>query len=104
MGEHYRRDLDLVFSNELGEPVNPRNLARRHFKPALQRAGISERFRLYDLRHSFASLAMAAGAHVKAVSDRLGHSSAKMTLDVYSHVLEPMDREATVRIESAVFG
>jgi integrase len=47
---------------------------------------------------------MAAGAHVKAISDRLGHSSATMTLDVYSHVLEPMEAEATRRIESVIFG
>jgi integrase len=58
---------------------------------------------VYDLRHSFASLAMAAGAHVKAIADRLGHSSTKMTLDVYSHVLEPVEAEATARIESTLF-
>lgn len=91
-------------TNELGEPVNYRNLVRRHFKPALKKAELPVSLRVYDLRHGFASLAMAAGAHVKAISDRLGHSSMKMTLDVYSHVLEPVERDATQKTEEAVFG
>jgi integrase len=103
-GVLYRADLDRVFANELGEPVNYRNLDRRHFKTALERAGLPKTIRLYDLRHSFASLAMSAGAHVKAISDRLGHASTKMTLDVYSHVQEPVEKDATERIEHAVFG
>jgi integrase len=97
-------DHGLLFTTELGEPANYRNLVRRHFKKALERAELPLTLRLYDLRHSFASLAMAAGAHVKAIADRLGHSSTKMTLDVYSHVLEPVERDATSRIEQAVFG
>lgn len=104
LGDSYAAELDLVFTNEIGEPVNERNLVRRHFKPALERAELPASLRVYDLRHSFASLAMAAGAHVKAVSDRLGHSSTKMTLDVYSHVLEPVEKDATERIEGAIFG
>ena len=103
-GALYRGDLDLVYANELGEPVNYRNLDRRHFKAALKRAGLPKTIRLYDLRHSFASLAMVAGANLKAIADRLGHASTKMTLDVYAHVLEPVEREATERIEHAVFG
>ena len=47
---------------------------------------------------------MVAGAHVKAIFDRLGHSSAKMTLDVYSHALDPVERDANERIEAALFG
>lgn len=104
LGDGYRADLDLVFATETGEPVNYRNLVRRHFKPALESAGLPASVRPYDLRHSFASLAMAAGAHVKAISDRLGHSSAKMTLDVYSHVLEPVEADATGKIEASLFG
>jgi integrase len=64
-------DFGLVFTTELGAPVNYRNLDRRHFKEALETAKLPKTIRLYDLRHSFASLAMAAGAHVKAISDRL---------------------------------
>jgi integrase len=97
-------DLGLVFASELGMPLDQRNVVNRHFKPALRRAGIPETLRQYDLRHSFASLALAAGAHVKTVSDRMGHASAKMTLDVYSHVSEPVEQDATERIEATIFG
>lgn len=103
-GAIYRSDLDLVFGTETGEPVNYRNLDPRHSKKALERAKLPATIRLYDPRHSFASLAMAAGAHVKAIADRLRHLSTKMTLDVYSHVLEPVEKDATERIENAVFG
>jgi integrase len=103
VGDAYA-ELGLVFATELGEPVNPRNVIRRHFKPAVKRAKLPKTLRLYDLRHSFASLAMAAGAHVKTVSDRLGHASTRMTLDVYSHTLEPVEKDATDRIERTIFG
>jgi integrase len=104
LGSAYDATLELVFASETGGPVNYRNLDRRHFKAALKRAGLPETLRLYDLRHSFASLALAAGAHVLAVADRLGHASTKMTLDVYSHTLASVEAEATERIERTIFG
>jgi len=55
--------------------------------------------RLYDLRHTSASLALASGEHVKVVSERLGHSSTTMTMDVYSHVLPGMQEDAARRME-----
>jgi integrase len=62
-----------------------RNVYTRHFKPALRRAGLDEGTRFHDLRHSAASTAIALGANVKTVQQMLGHSSATVTLDVYSH-------------------
>jgi integrase len=50
----------------------------------------SEAFRLYDLRHSCATLLLAANEHPKVVSERLGHASVSLTLDTYSHVLPSM--------------
>ena len=69
-----------------------RNLLGRHYKPALKRAGLPESFRIYDLRHSSATLLLSAGEHAKVVSERLGHSSIVLTLDTYSHVLPSMQR------------
>jgi integrase len=104
LGPAYRADLDLVFASASGTPLARENTIRRHFKPALKRAGLSEKIRLYDLRHSFATLAMAAGVHVKHVAERMGHTSTTLTMDTYSHVLEPMEGEATARIEAVLFG
>lgn len=92
-------DLDLIFTNAAGGPLDRHNLARRHLRPVLQAAGL-EQIRLYDLRHTFATLALSAGVPVKVVSEALGHASAVLTLDTYSHVLPHMQDEAAARVEA----
>jgi integrase len=81
-----------------------RNLLRRHFKPILKRAGLPDSIRLYDLRHSCATLLLAAGENPKIVSERLGHASIVLTLDTYSHVLPSMQQAATEKLETILFG
>ena len=97
-------DLGLVFATPFGQPLDERNVVNRHFKPALVWAELPGAVRLYDLRHTAATLMLAGGAQVRAVADRLGHASAKMTLDVYAHTLEPQHDEATAVLEGALFG
>ncbi len=70
--------------------------------PILKEAGLSG-IRLYDLRHSCATILMAAGENPKIVSERLGHSNINLTLDTYSHVLPNMQREATEKLERMLF-
>ena len=65
------RDYDLVFSGRLGQPLDQHNLGARHFKPILKAAELSPEFRVYDLRHSHATLLMAAGENAKVVAERL---------------------------------
>jgi integrase len=89
---------DFIFANPVGGAIDIRALVRPHFNRILQRAGLP-RIRLYDLRHSAATLLLAAGVHVKVASDMLGHSTATLTLDVYSHVLEGMQAEAAATME-----
>ena len=55
--------------------------------------------RFYDLRHSAATILLVAGVRPKVVQERLGHSTVAMTLDVYSHVLPSMQREAAEKID-----
>ncbi len=62
------------------------------------------RIRLHDLRHTSASLALKAGIHPKVVSERLGHATVGITLDLYSHVLDGMQAEAAEQIGAVVFG
>lgn len=94
---------DLIFRTATGNPINKRNLATRHFRPILERAGLPK-IRLYDLRHTAATLAVAAGVPVKVVSEQLGHSNIAFTLDVYSHVLPHMQDEAAAKVEGLLFG
>ncbi|MDQ3257106.1 MAG: site-specific integrase [Acidobacteriota bacterium] len=94
---------DFVFASREGSPLMPRNILRRHFKPTLKRAKLSESFRLYDLRHSCATLLLAANEHPKVVSERLGHASIILTLDTYSHVLPSMQQAASEKLEGILF-
>jgi integrase len=72
------------------------NLSRRHFKPLLERAGLPD-IRLYDLRHTFATLWLESGEHPNILQEILGHSRISVTLDTYSHVVPHMQREAMGR-------
>jgi integrase len=58
------------------------------------------RIRLYDLRHTAATLALAAGVPAKVVSEQLGHASVAFTLDTYSHVLPHMQDAAAAQVEA----
>lgn len=94
---------NLVFAANNGNPLNLRNLVRRHFKPLLKNAGLPD-IRLYDLRHTCATLLMAAGENAKVVSERLGHTTTRMTLDTYTHVLSGMQQTATDKLAAIMFG
>jgi integrase len=95
---------DLVFSNSEGMPLLRRNVIKRHYKPALRAAGLPTEARLYDLRHTCATLLLAAGVHPKVVSERLGHSDVTLTLNCYSHVLPGMQQDATAQLERMLYG
>lgn len=94
---------DFIFPNELNGTLDMSNLSQRHFKPLLQKAGLPTTLRLYDLRHTHATLLLAADTHPKIVSERLGHSSVKLTLDTYSHVLPGMQDEVARTLNNSVF-
>jgi len=86
-------DHGLVFSSMTGTPIRRQNLHRRSFKPLLEEAGLPD-IRFHDLRHTFASIALGKGANINTVSKMLGHSSVKVTLDVYGHLMPGMQAEA----------
>ena len=95
-------DMDLVFTTRLGGPLEYRVLVRRFFKPLISLASLPA-IRPYDLRHTCATLLLGMGANVKVVSERLGHASAALTLDVYSHVLPDMQQQAAEGLENLLF-
>ncbi len=94
----------LVFPSKTGLPLRHNLFYRRHFRPAAQHALPPEKvgLRFHDLRHTCASLAIAAGAHPKLISARLGHSSIQITLDRYSHLF-PSVEEALGEALDAVY-
>lgn len=95
-------EFDLVFPSESGTPRSPHNVNTRDMKEACRLAGLPSHS-LYSLRHTCATLLIAAGANIKAVSERLGHSSIQITLDTYSHVLPSMREELSDRITAALY-
>jgi integrase len=102
IGSEYQ-NRDIVFATKTGGPLDRRHISRRNFKQILERAKLPASFRLYDLRHSCATLLLAANENPKIVSERLGHSSVVITLDAYSHMLPSMQRAASEKIESMLF-
>ncbi|MBK6424404.1 MAG: tyrosine-type recombinase/integrase [Gemmatimonadetes bacterium] len=77
--------------------------SRRHPLPGAGVTGL-DRLRLYDLRHSSATLGLDAGEDLKTVSERLGHSTIKLTADTYAHVQESMKRRSADAREALLFG
>ena len=93
-------EQDLVFTTEVGTPLEPRNILRR-FDVVARRAGLVG-VHLHTLRHSAASFLIDAGAHIKVVQEHLGHSSYAITADIYTHVSPDRRREAADHLDRAV--
>ena len=91
-------DSGLVFPNHRGRPMAKENLLRRSFWPLVERAGVP-RIRFHDLRHTCATLLLSEGVHPKVVQERLGHSSIAVTMDVYSHVMPTLQKDAAERLD-----
>jgi integrase len=90
--------FDLIFCSEEGTPLSIPNLTYRYYRPILVKAKLPQ-LRLYDLRHSCATLLLIAEENPKVVSERLGHSTIVLTLDTYSHVLPTMQQQASAKLE-----
>jgi integrase len=90
---------DLVFRAKHGGPIRESHFVRRYFKPLLKAAELPA-VRLYDLRHTAATIALAAGISPKIVSEQLGHASVAFTLEVYSHVLPHMQDAAAEKVQA----
>jgi integrase len=95
-------DSGLVFTGDNGGPLRPDNFSRAFQK--LVKGTDLPRIRLQDLRHTYASLALAAAVPVKVVSERLGHANVTTTLNIYAHVLPGMESDAAEQFADTLFG
>jgi integrase len=84
-----------VFSSAEGGPLRRSNFYRRHYKPAVARAGLDAGLRFHDLRHTCAALLIAQGAHPKEIQEHLGHSTIRVTFDRYGHLLPNLAERLT---------
>jgi integrase len=90
---------DLVFTRPNGKPLKPSTLTRRYLTPFLKEAGVAhEERRFHGLRHTFATLNLLNGEHVRVVQEALGHATIAQTMNIYSHVLPSMGKSAAKRL------
>jgi integrase len=73
------------------------------FDRTVKRLGLPK-IRLHDLRHTHATLGLAAGVDAKVMSDRLGHATSAFTQDIYMHAIPAKEEAAAEQIADLVFG
>ncbi|MDQ3857893.1 MAG: tyrosine-type recombinase/integrase, partial [Actinomycetota bacterium] len=96
-------DEGYLFPAPEGSAYDADNFMSRIFKPAARHAGMPE-LTFHDLRHTGASLMIAAGCHVKAIAERMGHSDGgTLVLRRYGHLYRGAGRQAAIALESHVF-
>lgn len=95
-------DEDLVFTTSIGTALDP-NRVNRQVQAIATEAGLGK-WTPHELRHSAASLLIAQGVPLKTISEMLGHSSIRVTADVYGHLLDDARAEAATAMEAALWG
>ncbi|NFN94506.1 site-specific integrase [Clostridium botulinum] len=107
-GEEYNKNIfndieyDLVCIQRNGKYMRPIDITDR-FHTLLKRNEINKKIRWHDLRHTSATLLLENGVDMKTVQNRLGHASMNTTSNIYSHVTEKMNRDATSILSSSLF-
>jgi len=96
------QDSGLVFTWPDGHAIHPERFSR-WFEQHARAAGLPK-IRLHDVRHSYATAALAAGVPAKVVSERLGHANIAITMDTYSHVLPGLDAQAAGTVARLILG
>ncbi len=84
--------LCLVLPNRKGGPIDADLFRRRIYYPLLNKANLPQ-IRIHDMRHTYASLLLQAGAPLHYVKDQLGHSSIATTVDLYGHIVPGLNRD-----------
>ena len=95
---------DFVFTSSRGGPLRHSNFRARHYRPAVLRAGLPEATRFHDLRHSYAAMLIAEGAHPRAIMERLGHSTIQVTLGTYGHLFPSLEASLTEALDDVYRG
>jgi integrase len=97
-GPDYRADLDLIFANPDGSPLKPDSVSAA-VSLLSRRLKLPKGASLHTLRHSHSSHLLADGVDLATVSERLGHSSVRVTAEIYTHALRGRDDDAARRWE-----
>src|SRR5262249_38653407 len=93
-------DNGLVFTSQIGTAID-RRVVGRTLDKVLAEAGLAHRT-IHELRHAYATLSHAAGEDIKTISENLGHSTIKTTLDIYTHVSQQVKERAANRLAAFI--
>lgn len=96
------QETGLVFTTSIGTALDPDN-QRKVFAKLVKAAGLGH-WHPHELRHSAGSIMLASGTPIEVVSKILGHSSIRVTVDIYAHLLEPQQNAAARAMEAALWG
>ena len=100
----FKNVASLVFTNSIGHYLSATNFSKRYFRPLLKEADLSEKIHFHTLRHTHASMLLAKGVNVQIVSERLGHSSVSITMNIYAHILPTLQDSAKNILENLFHG
>lgn len=95
-GSHWV-DSGFIFSTRIGTPLDPRNVLRA-FYSIMNNSGLP-RLRFHDLRHCAATLLLVQGVHPRVVMDLLRHTTVSITMNLYSHVIPALRKEAADKMD-----
>lgn len=101
MRSERRNRYGLVWPAPEGGVLHKDNFGARVYRPAIKRAGIGP-IRFHDLRHTYAALMVSAGAHPKLLQAQMGHSSIKVTLDLYGHLYPDIVGPVTQALDALI--
>lgn len=90
----------FIITSEKGTIKDPNSYTDKVFKRILKSAGLCTKIRFHDLRHTHATQLLQAGIDIKSVSERLGHSSIRITLDTYTHILPSMKDNLITKLDN----
>ena len=96
-------DRDLIFAQPNGKPLWGCHVTHRVLRRLCERTGIP-RLTFHQLRHLHASYLALAGVPLRVAQERLGHSSARITQEIYQHTLAGQQHEAARAVETRLFG
>lgn len=96
--EGWKEFPEWVFINSKGKPLRDTNWREKVFDRALAKAGM-RKIRVHDLRHTYASLLIQNGESLAYVKEQMGHSSIKITVDVYGHLAPRGNQDAVNRLD-----
>ena len=102
LGAAWSNELNLVFTTPIGTPLDKDNVRKRQLPPLYKAADLPPKLTFHDLRHIAASLALASGVSIPAVSEMLGHTDPSTTLRVYPHAIPGAQREAARALDKAL--